>query len=103
QLTKNTRVFRPTPDQIDSAAFKVVVGEAKYTQSGLPRGTIIDSAQGGLLEIKGGTSMLNTSYQLRLQTYQSLIEGVPFSIQTTRPVNSSFMQYLQRWGVTVQS
>lgn len=66
--TKNTVVWRPSQADIDSAAFKVIVGDAKYTTSGLPKGTIIDATEGGLLEIKGGSSSLSSTYQLRLQT-----------------------------------
>lgn len=92
----------PTLEQTESAAFRVIVGEPKFTTGGLPRGTIFDASQGGLLEIKGGTSVLDSSYQLRLQTYRSLIENRPLIIETTRPVNPTFQRWLQRWGATVQ-
>ncbi len=101
-LPKNNTVWRPTLSQTESAAFKVVVGEAKYTQGGLLKGTTIDATQGGFLEIKGGSSVLDSTYQLRLQTYRSLIENKPFTIQTTRPVNQTFSDWLQRWGVKVE-
>jgi RHS repeat-associated protein len=102
-LAKNTGVWRPTAAQIDSAAFKVVVGDARYTSTGLARGTIMDSVQGGFLEIKGGSSVLESTYQLRLQTYRSLIENTPLTIQTARPVGAEFGQWLNRWGVSVQA
>jgi hypothetical protein len=79
----------------------VIVGDAKYTQTGLLRGTVPDSTQGGLLEIKSGTSVLDSSYQMRLQVYRSLKEGVSHTIDTTRPVNPTFQAWLERWGVTV--
>jgi RHS repeat-associated protein len=100
-LEKNTGVWRPTPAQIDSAAFKLIVGEAEYTPRGLARGTILDSVEGGFLEIKGGASALESTYQLRLQTYRSLIENTPFTIQTTRPVGIEFGQWLNRWSVSI--
>ena len=102
-LTKNTTVFQPTAEQVDSAAFQVIVGPPQYTASGDLVGTISDSAaNGGLLEIKGGSSTLNSSYQLRLQTYNSVVNNIPMTIETTRPVNPTFMNYLQNWGVTVK-
>ena len=101
-IAKNTGVWRPSAAQIDSAAFKVVVGNARYTSTGLPRGTIMDSVEGGLLEIKAGSSVLDSTYQLRLQTYRSPVENTPLTIQTTRPVGSEFGQCLDRWGVSIQ-
>jgi RHS repeat-associated protein len=101
-LPKNTTVFQPTPEQVQSAAFQVIVGPPQYTAAGDLVGTISDSTQGGLLEIKGGSSTLNSSYQLRLQTYNSVVNNVPLTIETTRPVNPTFMNYLQNWGVTVR-
>ena len=62
----------------------------------------LDSTQGGLVEIKHGRSVLNSTYQLRLQTFRSLTEELPYTIRTTRPVNSTFQEWLQRWGVTVE-
>jgi RHS repeat-associated protein len=100
---KNTDVWRPTIEQIDSATFGVIVGDVRYTTGGLPRGTILDSVQDGFLEIKGGTSILDSTYQLRLQTYRSLIEITPLTIQTTRPVAPSFADWLSRWGAKVQA
>ena len=95
-LPKNTTVFQPTPQQIQSAAFQVIVGPPQYTAGGELVGTISDStAGGGLLEIKGGSATLNSSYQLRLQTYNSVVNNIPMTIETTRPVNPTFMNYLQ--------
>ena len=99
--SKNTTVFRPTPQQAQSAAFQVIVGQPQYTAGGQLVGTIADSVQGGLLEIKGGFSTLNSGYQLRLQTYNSVVNSIPLTVETTRPVNPTFMNYLQNWGVTV--
>jgi len=98
---KNTTVFRPTAADVSSAAFKVVVGDAKYTAGGELRGTILDSVDGGLLEIKGGTSPLSSTYQLRLQTYYSLKLGQPLTIRTMRVPNTEFSDWLNRWGVQV--
>lgn len=95
--------FTPTQAQIDSAAFKVIVGDAKYTAQGAPVGTIYDASLGnGLGEIKTGSSVLNSSYQLRLQTYGSLVNDTPLTIYTSRPVNPTFSDWLTRWGVGVQ-
>ena len=102
-LPQNTTVFQPTPQQVQSAAFQVIVGPPQYTAGGDLVGTISDStAGGGLLEIKGGSSTLNSSYQLRLQTYNSVVNSIPMTIETTRPVNPTFMNYLKNWGVTVK-
>lgn len=100
-LTKNSSVWRPDQDDFDSSAFKVIVGDPKYTKGGQPKGTIFDSTDNGYLEIKGGSSQLNSSYQLRLETYKALKDDVPFTISTTRPVNSTFQNWLDRWGVNV--
>ncbi|WP_156420451.1 MULTISPECIES: hypothetical protein [unclassified Sphingopyxis] len=100
-IPKNNVVWRPTQADFDSAAFKVIVGKPKFTSSGLPKGTIFDGATGGNLEIKGGASMLDSSYQLRLQTYRSLKTNTPFTIETTRPINPAFKSWLDRWGVSV--
>jgi hypothetical protein len=101
-LSKNTAIFQPTAEQVQSAAFQVIVGPPQYTAGGDLVGTIADSTQGGLTEIKGGSSTLNSSYQLRLQTYNSVVNNIPLTIETTRPVNPTFMNYLQNWGVTVK-
>ncbi|MBK9374077.1 MAG: hypothetical protein IPN03_10210 [Holophagales bacterium] len=102
--TKNTEVWRPTPEDIDSAAFKTVVGPAKYTPKGLPVGTSVDVAEaGGSIEIKGGTKVLESSYQLRLQTYHALKTETPLTIRTARPVNPTFADWLSRWGVNVEN
>jgi filamentous hemagglutinin len=97
-------VFTPTADQINSAAFKVIVGRAKYTASGAPVGTILDgSTARGLVEIKSGSSVLNSTYQLRLQTYGALVNNQPLTIFTGRAVNPKFADWLTRWGVSVKS
>jgi filamentous hemagglutinin len=95
--------FTPTPDQVNSAAFNLIVGQPKYTPSGTLVGTIYDgSTTGGLAELKNGSSPLDSSYQLRLQTYGSLINNTPLTIYTSRPVNPTFGQWLSNWGVSVQ-
>ena len=95
--------FTPTEDQINSAAFQVIVGEPQYTPSGDPVSTIYGgSTASGPAEIKPGSSVLGSSYQLRLQVYGSLINNQPYTIYTSRPLNPSFSSWLQRWGVQVQ-
>jgi len=94
----NTKTWRPTEDQIRSAAFNVVVGPAKYTRSGKPVGVKVDSIG---LELKHGTKALESSYQLRLMTYRSLVTGEQLVIRTTRTPNAEFAAWLQRWGVKV--
>jgi hypothetical protein len=84
---------------MDSAAFRVVVGQPKFTRRGEAVGTIPDSIG---LEIKGGDSPLGSSYQLRLMTYRALIEDEPLTILTTRPVVQSFEDWLTRWGVGIE-
>lgn len=49
--------FTPTPTQIDSAAFKVIVGDAKHTANGTPVGTIYGGLNSNsLAEVKVGES-----------------------------------------------
>jgi hypothetical protein len=57
---------------MDSAAFKVIVGESRFTPGGAARGTIFDATSPHYLEFKGGSSILDSTYQLRLQTYMAL-------------------------------
>jgi len=65
---------------------------------GAPVGTIYDGfSSAGLAEIKTGTSALTSSYQLRLQTYGALINDTPLTIYTSRPLNSTFGEWLTRW------
>jgi hypothetical protein len=99
---KSTFVFRPSLEETETAAFQIIVGSAKFTRGGQLKGTIFDGTGAGLLEIKGGSSELTSSYQLRLQTYYSVKNNMPFTIRTTRPVNKEFGSWLQRWGVRVE-
>jgi RHS repeat-associated protein len=99
-LAKNNGVWRPSVSEMGSAAFDVIVGKPKLTVKGKPVGAITDTAA---LEIKGGWSPLDSSYQLRLMTYHSLIKQEPLTIITTRPLNPAFADYLSRWGVTVRT
>jgi RHS repeat-associated protein len=102
-LERNTSVWRPTSQQMESSAFKVIVGKAKRTsRRGKPKGTRLDSIQGDLLELKGGRSTLNSTYQLRLQVYMSVMEGTPLTLRTTRPINPTFRGWLKRWGVQIE-
>ncbi|WP_325089071.1 hypothetical protein [Burkholderia contaminans] len=95
--------FQPSLDQVNSVAFQLIVGQPRYTPSGSLVSTIYDgSTTTGLAELKNGSSSLGSSYQLRLQTYGSVVNGTPFTIYTSRPVNPTFSQYLNNWGVTVK-
>jgi hypothetical protein len=96
--SKNTQAWRPSQADMDSAAFKVVVGAPKFTPRGKPVGVIVDSVG---LEIKAGRSALGSTYQLRLMTYRSLVVGEPLTIRTSRPVMPAFRDWLSRWGVSV--
>jgi hypothetical protein len=103
-LVKNTSVFRPTAEAVETATFKAIVGEAEYTKGGKLVGTAVDAttANGGsLVEFKNGTSELVSTYQLRLQTYQAVTEGKSLTIVTTRPVNPEFQKWLEFWGVNI--
>ena len=97
-LDKNNDVWRPTVAQMDSAAFRVMVGEPKFTSGGQPVGVIVDSLG---LEIKGGSSRLGSSYQLRMMAYRAFVENEPLTILTTRSVRPGFRSWLDRWGVGV--
>jgi hypothetical protein len=99
---KNTAVWRPSPDQVRSAVFRDIVGAPRYTATGLARGTVIDSTVDGLAEIKSGRSELDSTYQLRLQTYRSLIERRPLTIYTNRPIPSLFRDWLDPKGVRLK-
>jgi hypothetical protein len=101
-LTKNTAVWRPTIEQTQGAAFQVIVGVPKFTKGVLLKGTIFDATEAGLLEIKSGASALTSTYQLRLQTYLSVLKSQPYIIRTTRPINPAFGDWLKRWGVKVE-
>jgi len=68
------------------------------TQIGAKSGSL-GSALG---EIKTGSSVLDSSYRLRLQTYGTLVNDMPFTIYTSRPFNATFGAWLTRWGVTAQ-
>jgi RHS repeat-associated protein len=99
---KNTAVFRPSAQQISSQLFKDIVGVAEYTPKGKAVGTIVDVVlPNGAVEIKSGTSLLESSYQLRLQVYEAVVKGRPLIIHTQRPIEAGFAAFLQRWGVSV--
>ena len=103
QVPKNTEVWRPSPEQMASAAFRSIVGDPRYTSRGLARGTVVDSIIAeGLAEIKSGSSALDSTYQLRLQTYRSLVENQRLTIYTSRPVPDPFRQWLDPKGVKIK-
>jgi RHS repeat-associated protein len=102
-LTPNAgEIWGPrTLQETESAVFKLIVGDVRYTAGGRFRGTKFDSIDGGLLEVKHGSSVLYDSYQLRLQTYLMLRENLPYTLRTTRPIDRGFEAWLGRWGVNV--
>jgi hypothetical protein len=102
RLSKNTAVWRPTAEQVHSPAFKDIVGHPKYTSTGLARGTVLDSVESGLSEIKSGSSTLDSTYQLRLQTYRALVEKQSLTIYTNRPVDADFGRWLNPRGVQIE-
>lgn len=75
-IDKNTAVFRPSAEQLDTAIFRAIVGDPKYTPGGQLKGAIFDGIDGGCLEIKGGYGELNSTCQLRLQTYKATIDSM---------------------------
>ena len=98
-LAPNTEgVWRPTLEQMQSAAFKVIVGEGKFTAGGLPTGVKLDALA---TEIKHGSSALSSSYQLRLMVYRAVTRGEQLVIETQRPLNPTFRAWLERWGVQI--
>jgi hypothetical protein len=52
---------------------------------------------------KAVCGFLAVAVGLRLMTYRSLIAAEPLTIRTTRPVVPAFQEWLDRWGVTVES
>jgi hypothetical protein len=99
KVDKNTEVWRPTKAEIESKTFKKIVGKTKYTMLGIPRGTVLDSTEGGYAEIKSGNSPLRASYQLRLQTYKSVIDERPLTIYTNRPASAEFKKWCSHYQV----
>ena len=55
-VPKNDALFTPSLEQTQTAAFKAIVGDAKYTPGGKLKSTIFDGVEGGYLEIKTGNS-----------------------------------------------
>lgn len=102
-ITKNNIVFRPTEAETQSATFKAIVGDAKYTKGNQLRGTIFDDTEGGgTQELKLGATELGSRYQTRLQIYYSVTRDAPMTLYTTRPVSPSFQGTLDFWGVSVK-
>ena len=97
-IAKNTDVWRPSPAQLMSAQFRQIVGCPHFTPRGLARGTVLDSVQGGLAEIKSGSSILASTYQLRLQTYRAVVEERTLRIYTNRPVELGVRPMAQSLG-----
>ncbi len=102
RLNKNTSVWRPSPEQVQSPEFRQIVGQPLFTARGVARGTVLDSTESGLTEIKSGSSILSSTYQLRLQTYRSVAEEQPLRILTDRPIDIQFGQWLNPWGVKIE-
>ncbi len=101
-LAKNTAIWRPTDEQVRSPDFRRIVGHPAYTPTGLTRGTVLDSVDPVLAEIKSGASPLDSTYQLRLQTYRSVVEKQPLTLYTSRPLAERFGRWLGPHGVRVQ-
>ncbi|MGH7996508.1 MAG: hypothetical protein ACREFX_09170, partial [Opitutaceae bacterium] len=99
---KNTSIWRPSEEQWESEAFRRIVGPPRFTERGYPRGTIVDSADGGLAEIKSGGSALVPSYQLRLQAFRALVEHRSLRIYTSRPVSGRFADWLGPADVKIE-
>jgi hypothetical protein len=91
---------------MESAGFKAIVGDAKRTKNGDPRGIYFDGTPDtgfpGYLELKFGRSELRTTYQMRLEVYKSMIDEVPMTLRTTRPINAEFERWLEFWGVNIE-
>jgi len=102
RLEKNTEVWRPSAEQVASTAFRRIVGDPRYTATGLARGTVLDSVSRELAEIKSGASPLDSTYQLRLQTYRSVVEKRPLIVYTNRPLKPGFGRRLRPHGVAVK-
>lgn len=102
RLEKNTEVWRPSAEQVASPAFRLIVGDPRYTATGLARGTVLDSVSRELAEIKSGASPLDSTYQLRLQTYRSVVEKRPLTVYTNRPLGPGFGRRLHPHGVAVK-
>ena len=105
--THNNTVFRPTEEQVNSIEFHEIVGEAEYTAGGKIKGTIVDmhGEPNGKpnVEIKSGKSLLSSSYQLRLQVYQSTVEKIPYVLRTSRPVSSPLTELIEKNGGIIES
>jgi hypothetical protein len=102
QLDKNKELWRPSEEQIESNKFKEIVGAIKFTKRGLYKGTVLDSTECGYTEIKSGKSPLRASYQLRLQTYKSVIDKRPFTIYTDRPTNKEFIRWSSLYEIKIK-
>mgnify|MGYP001617992505 CR=1 FL=1 len=103
RLPKSTSLHRPTQADVDSTLFKAIVGLEEYTAGGKLKGTIFDVTKDGLREIKSGSSVIGSrSYQLRLQTYYSVRNKLPFTLDTTRPVSPAVEEWLKSWGAKVE-
>ncbi len=100
-VAPNKTVWVPTEAETETATFQAMVGPAKRTKGGRLVGIKFDSTEGGNLEVKGGDSELGSRYQLRLEVYRSVTTQTPLAIDTTRPVNPQFSDWLDFWGVDV--
>ena len=99
---KNRQVYRPSDEQMNSPEFKKIVGPAQYTERGYARGTVMDVADGEFAEIKSGASVLEPTYQLRLQAYRAAVEQRPLCIYTNRPVSAQFTERITSLGVAIE-
>lgn len=102
-IIKDNRTIRPEQLEVESAAFRVIVGRAKLTSTGRFKGTIPDgTTSADFIETKSGFSPLYSSYQMRLQTYKALKVGRQPILRTTRPINQTFHNWLTRWAWRIE-
>jgi LysM repeat protein len=96
-------LYRPSVEDININLFRQIVGEPKYTPSGLLRGTYPDFEDAFVVqEIKSGGSDLRDNYQMRLQLYKATSEGKNYMVNTSRPIEPGFADYLKQNGAIIK-
>jgi hypothetical protein len=99
---KNRDIYRPTEGQIESEEFKHIVGPARYTPRGYAQGTVMDVADGAFAEIKSGSSVLEPTYQLKLQAFRALAENRPLVIYTNRQISPELREKIAGLPVAIE-
>jgi Domain of unknown function (DUF4157) len=98
-LTREDKVpWQPGPEIFKDPNFAKIVGLPEYTDEGELVGVILD---GPGLELKSGSSVLTSTYQLRLMVYRSQLLHEPLELCTSRPIAAAFRQWLVRYGVKI--